>query len=93
MRKMSSAETKQQDIAVQAINQLLYSNWAILQSLIREEKRICSMKRLSLCHFSFQYHTHIVRAGNRLFSFVYDIGWHIMDDKWVLLIPSSELKD
>lgn len=91
MMKLSPGiEEKQDELAVKAINKLLHRNWIILQSLISENRRICTIKRLSHYEFSFHYHTHLIQAGNCLFCFVYDTGWYIMDDKCVLLIKSGE---
>ena len=75
---------------IRRINNNLQSNWLILQSLLRENKRVYPIEKLIEFNFKFGYHTHLMNCGNRLFSFIYNVGWYPMDDKCVLLIREDE---
>jgi predicted nucleic acid-binding Zn ribbon protein len=77
---------------IRNINNTLRRNRRILESLISNEEQLCKVRRGTLVEqeFNFKYHTHLQQGlqGETLY-YVYDFGYQVLDDNWVMVMRSN----
>ena len=69
------------------INNKLRKNYRILSELNVDGKSKTTRAKLSLKGFDFEYFTSLIVYKNGAeYRFIYDIGYKLLEDDWILLV-------